>query len=445
MKEEKKNTYKILLDNSITSDHCLTLIKLPSYEEIRRYNSEKFSKILADKIVFISATTSRVDAKFNPHIAKELIENNCNNWRVDRWQYLAQKTLCYDVDKRAEYKVDFDTGTVTRTLSKNERKCKHCGKIVDKNDIIGAFCENCLTREGGLAYRYGYHNFRGNYTIHEKKINQKKVAVFGAEIERDYLAGEYDGNFNENLHRALIESTKLLYGDKLKQAKPRRKAVFMTDGSLTNYGIEWITFPQSYQAYKNEEETLSTVLEVMKKYNFANSKNAGNHIHINRKFFGDKDNNNEKSKYAAAKMALLLNEYWNEFVTIAKRKDTYFATKPTQTKKDKIFTLVEKTVKNEHNHSAAVNLQHKDTIEIRIWSGIDSTSDLFLYLDLTQALATFAKKKSLEKCQRAKLIDIFEFLTDKKEHLLEIKKRLNEKEITKYNEEIENLLKDEVK
>jgi len=120
MKEEKKNTYKVLLDNSITSDHCLTLIKLPSYEEIHRYNSEKFSKILADKIVFISASTSRVDAKFNPHIAKELIENNCNNWRVDRWQYLEQKTFSYD-EIRSYYEKNF-ANIMKKLVRKNKIK-----------------------------------------------------------------------------------------------------------------------------------------------------------------------------------------------------------------------------------------------------------------------------------------------------------------------------------
>lgn len=445
MKKESKNTYKILLDSSTVSHLDLRLVKLGNFEVLRRHNSEKFSNILADKIVFLSANNGRVDAKYNPHIAKDLIEQNCNNWRIDFWQSCRENEFRVRVDKRAEYKVDFDTGEFSRSLNANEKICKHCGAIVNKNEIIGAFCECCITEKDGLAYRYSYHSYRGSYTIHEKKVNQKKTAIFGAEIERDYVYNDWDENFNDNLNRALIESTKLIYGDKLKQTKPRRKAVFMTDSSLNMEGIEWITFPQTYKGYKNEEATINAVLETMKKYGFANSVKAGNHIHINRKFFGDKDGQNEKSKYAAAKMALLLNEYWQEFLTIAKRENTRYAEKPTQTKHDKLFTLVEKTVRNECAHSVAVNLEHKDTIEIRIWSGINNASDLFLYLDLTQALATFAKKKSLESCQKAKLIDIFKFLEDKQEHLTEIKKRLNDKNITNYDKEIDELLKSEVK
>ena len=84
----------------------------------------------------------------------------------------------------------------------------------------------------------------------------------------------------------------------------------------------------------------------------------------------------------------------------------------------------------------------KAITRFRIWSGIDNASDLLLYLDLTQALATFAKKKSLETCQKAKLEDIFVYLVDKKEHLQEIKTRLNDKNITKYNNKLDKMIEE---
>ncbi len=442
---ENKNTYSILLDSTIISKNKLKLIRLKNYNNIRVYNSDKFSKIIADKIVFINASTGRINAKFNPHLAKELLDKNCDNWRIDEWQDCNSQEYYFTIDKRAEYKVNFDTGVVSRKLSTNERVCKHCHNIVDKTEIVGAFCENCLTSNDGLAYRYGYHCYRENYTIYEKKINQTKTALFGSEIERDFLYNDWDDEFDSKLKRVLIETVKIIYKDKLKNENVKRKAVFMTDGSLNMNGIEWITFPQSYKAYKQEAETIDEVLNVMKKYEFGNSIKAGNHIHINRKFFGDTPERNYKSKYAAAKIALLLNEYWDEFIAISKRQKTDYTEKPTQTKEDEMFALVEKTLINQHAHSVAVNLEHKDTIEIRIWSGIDTASDLLFYLDITQALAMFVKKKSLESCQKAKLIDIFKYLTDKQEHLIEIKKRLNDKGITKYNNDIENLLKSEEK
>lgn len=441
--EQKNNIYKILLDSSIISNNNLKLIQLKDYDTIRRFNSEKFSKIINNKIVFVNTSSGRISSKFNPHIAEELKNNNCDNWRIDEWGYCELTRFSLPVNIRADYKVNFSNGQVIRSLSKNERYCKHCNQIVEKSEIIGAYCENCLTSPNGLAYRFGYHCYHDDYTIYEKKLNQNKTALFGAEIERDYLYNDWDENFDFKLKAALIESVKILYKNKLKNNYVKRKAVFMTDSSLNMSGIEWITFPQSYKAYKQEAHTIDGVLNIMNKYNFGNSTKAGNHIHINRKFFGDTVKKNH-SKIAATKMALLLNEFWNEFTIIAKRNKTEFAEKPKQTKDDEIFDLVEKTIKNQNSHCAAVNLEHKETIEIRIWSGIDTASDLLLYLDLTQALAIFAKKKSFKNCQKAKFVDILKFLTDKTEHLKEIKKRLNKKKISFHNKDIENLLKSEV-
>ena len=436
---KNKNMYKMILDESIISNNSLIFVKLKDYNDLRQYNSEKFSKILANKCVFVNENNCRVEARFNPHISKLLVEQRCDNYRIDGFSNCVLKYNSICIDKRREYKIDFDMGIISRSLSKNERICRCCNSIVDKSQIVGAYCEKCLTEPGSLAYRFSYHGYNEPYTIYEN-VDQSKVALFGAEIERDYL-GRYS-YFDDDLKHACVGAVKTIYGNKLNSFNVERKAVFMKDGSLTEDGIEWITFPQTYKGYKKEKDKINEVLQIMKKFNFGNSKKAGNHIHINRKFFGDTDQNKDDSRFAGAKMALLINEFWKEFIAIAKREETGYTQKPSQNKNDKIFSLVAKTICDECNHAVAVNLQHNQTIEIRIWSGIDNASDLLLYLDLTQALATFAKKKSLETCQKAKLEDIFVYLVDKKEHLQEIKTRLNDKNITKYNNKLDKMIEE---
>ena len=441
MKTKNEKTYKILLDLESKLSLDLRLVKLKNLDTLMLFNSEKFSKIIADKIVFVNGNNGRVDGKYNPHIATELMDSHCNNWRIDNLNSCIEKVFTYCVDKRTDYIVNFETGNVKRKLNRDERICRHCKAVVSKSEIVGAYCEKCLTCSDGIAYRFPYHGYRGKYEIRETKVNQSRTPLFGAEIERDYLPG-WSANFDFDLKQASVESVKILYADQLKKGKLNRKSVFMRDGSLQEDGLEWITFPQTYKAYKKASKKIDSALEIMKKYNFGNSDRAGNHIHINRTFFGDVGNNNDESRFAGAKMALLLNEFWKEFIAIARRKDTSYTVKPSQNKNDKIFSLVAKTLNNELAHGVSVNLQHKDTIEIRIWGGIDSASDLLLFLDLTQALGIFAKKKSLEVCQKAKFIDILNYLTDKKEHLTEIQKRLNEKDIKKHDEDIENLIKE---
>ena len=100
-----------------------------------------------------------------------------------------------------------------------------------------------------------------------------------------------------------------------------------------------------------------------------------------------------------------------------------------------MFGLIEKTVRYQNEHSMSINLQHSDTIECRLWGGIDDVKDLLLYLDLTYALAK-TSKKSLSFCQCAKITDILSNLQDK-EHIQICADRLRAKGKSSKAKEIE--------
>jgi hypothetical protein len=404
---------------SFTNDLCsmdYQIIKLANKEKVCENNTERFADIIADKYVLMHKDSRRIINGVNPHIEDELVEENCSNWRVDGDCYEVVKRIFSGLDSII---LDLDTGKFYDYIPKDYTKCKGCGKLVKKTQIMGDRCENCITQEGNLAYRYSYHSFRDKYKLLDKgNVDTRKTLTFGCEIERDYLNG-YSDSFNIDLKNALVGAVRALYTKKeLENSKSNRKAVFMTDGSLTNDGIEYITFPATYKWYKQNATKIQNVLDVMKQFNFGNSNKCGNHIHFNRTFFG------EEHKFASAKIALLLNSYWDEFIKIAKRATTSYCSKPSQTKEDSLFSIVEKTVSSQCEHSVAINLEHKDTIECRIWGGIDSVDDLLLYMDITQSLAKFAKKSSLGKCQCAKFEDLFKYLTDKDKHIPMIVERL---------------------
>lgn len=431
-KEEEENNMKKVdiskIKNKIIvnfgDDHYSSeykIIKVKSLEELCKHNTERFAKVIADKIVVQNKYNLRIFGDLNSHIQDVLIEVNCNNWRLDGGDdcYEAIKTLPSGLRSIV---VDLDTGNYYDYIPDGFEKCKHCGRLVKKAYIMGERCDYCITKDNGLGERYGYHDYYDGYKLLDKtKVDTSKTLTFGCEIERDYIGGD---NFSKDLHDALVGAVKEMYTKKEleKDQKSHRKAVFMCDGSLSYDGIEYITFPATYKWYKKNKNTIQRVLEVMRQFGFDNSSSCGNHIHFNRSFFKDKGEGEDK--FAGAKMALLLNEYWEEFKAIAKRDCTDYCEKPRQKKSDSIFTIVDKTNQDEHNHSVAINLQHNDTIECRIWSGIDSADELLFYLDVTQSIAKFVKKYGLEKCQRAKFGELFKFMTDKAEHLPMIKERL---------------------
>ena len=98
------------------------------------------------------------------------------------------------------------------------------------------------------------------------------------------------------------------------------------------------------------------------------------------------------------------------------------------------------TQASKYEHSTAVNLQHDNSIELRLWSAIDSAEDLLLYLDITQALAKYVRTRTIERVQKATLTDIFKLLTDKSEHIPMIVERLQAKRLTQIAASVEKLL-----
>lgn len=409
-------------------------------------NSQKFADAIANKVVIVNSSAFRVKAANNPHIADKLKNSGVDCWRIDGGTDAFTDYKRIDrVSVRRDYVVDFDNLTTSLKLMRKEVICPHCHNIRTKAQMHGVYCEQCLTEASSnsvcLARRFSYHDYSGGYPINEK-IDEANTIVFGTEIERDFVCESYDVDFYDTLNEALLKSCDLLYKFN-KTRQPVRDAVFMHDGSLTNGGVEWITFPHTYAHYKKNAATFDAVLENMRQYYFTSSNRTGNHIHINRSYFdGVSARDKDKSRFAAAKIAVILAENWDEFCAIAKRDihNCGYTEKPTQKKTDNVFTIARKTLDYECSHNTAVNLQHRDTIELRIFGGIDSAADLLFILDITNALARFAKHKSLEKAQSASVVDICRYLIDKKEHGAEIVKRLTDKGLTAQAEKVTEYL-----
>lgn len=437
MTETKKFKTEIKGWRTISNDYYIVKI-IDDRETLRNIgNTDKFIDCIIGQVVVVNSTAWRVKSENNPHIAKALKDAGVDNWRIDGGTeaFANYKNIKRTEDTR-EYLIDIDAFTCQYLLARNERVCKSCGKVVKKNEIHGKFCKYCLLN--GLAKRFSYHSYYDGYRVLDKKIDTSKTLVFGAEIERDY-----SGNlsmFEENKDDALVSVCDKLYKLNSKD-RTQRENVFMYDGSLQGGGVEWITFPASYDYYKKHKDRTQAALDIFKQFDFKDSAAAGNHIHINRDFFGT---DIDASRFAAAKIGVILAENWSEFCAIAGRdiRRTSYTTKPEHKKSDNLFTTVRKVLSDECDHCTAVNLQHGATIEIRLWSAIKDASDLLLYLDITSALAIFAKKKTLDAAQKASVVDVCKYLTDKNDHLPEIIKRLKDKNHTKQASEVEAYLKE---
>lgn len=402
------------------TDYALAHFK--DYEALRNIgNSERLCQIIAERWCVVRYDF-RVYGKYNPDIKEALDLAGCNGYRVDTDGVRAVDKLIYITTNAPRIAIDFKGGAYRPLIADDEAICSNCGAVVKKYSIVGAYCDKCLNGTNGLLYKYDYHEYCGGYSIHEK-VDTNKTPVFGCEIERDYIEYRNDNEdedeccgFEADKNAALHEVGAILY-DNFEKVQPRSH-VFMHDGSLNYGGIEWITFPKTYKWYKDHKYKLQDALDAFYSFGFRNSSSVGNHIHINKNYFG------KSAKYCAAKWSVLLSKYWSEFKVIANRDCTDYTSRPTQEATDDVFTICEKTLNAEHEHCVAINLQHANTIECRLWGGIDNADDLLLYLDIMQSMAKFVKIASLERCQKCDFVAVFKHLKDKDEHIKLIEQRL---------------------
>lgn len=394
--------------------HQLKLMKITDdVDKIIRYsNKPKIAKIIAGKWVVISLYSDRLYANLNPHIKDTLIYFNCCDWVINGYNYIAEESKPLETTRGIRFRniyFNFKTGEFKHKAIRDKNKCCMCGEPLNEHNRVGRYCRSCLISSRGLAYRFGYHDYQDGYPT-PAKVDTTKVPVFGCEIERDYRSSsnKSGGDFGEALRRAMVEIIKETQGDQLEKGTLKREQVFMSDGSLTNGGMEWITFPHTFDWYIKNQDKLDRAIKAIKHYGFTSTSYAGNHIHMNRDFFTTKRGKVD-AKFCAGKIAVLINKFWNEFCLIANRKNTRYTNKPSQECTDDLWEICEKTLRDQHEHSVAVNLQHSATIEIRLWGAIKDAGELLFYLDNMQALARFVKVSSLEKVQRAKFTDFMKY------------------------------------
>ena len=403
-------------------------------------NSPKFSRIIAGKWVVVDTYNNRVMNAHNPHILEHLENERIRNYRIDNLSYLYEQCVNYEHwTDPVTLTVDFKNGKFLPKTYSGKNICKLCGTHLTKENRVGRFCHDCLTKTNGLAYRYSYHEFGGNYT-QPQGIDTTKVPIFGCEIERDYIGEYYSSDYSEKFKKAMIGVVKATQEEQLKKGILEREQVFMSDGSLNRGGIEWITFPHTFDWYVKNKDKIDKALAVFEENELGASIKAGNHIHINRDFFkGKNDNITDESDFAGAKMAVLINKYWECFKKIAKRQDTNYTQKPQQNDTDSMFSIVKKTIRGKDSHSVAVNLQHDKTVEVRLWSAIETADDLLFFLDNMQALARYIKRRNIETIQSAKLTDFMKYYK-LKTTLTEVKKRLDSYGTKNYATEVQQVI-----
>ena len=237
-------------------------------------------------------------------------------------------------------------------------------------------------------HTYSYQPKKFQFHKEEEDTNENNLYL-GIELE---ISGLNKLNDNEEEAREILKAI---------QKDGEDFVYFKHDSSVD--GFEIVFQPHTIKAYN--QYNWKGIFSTIRKLGYTNNnKKAGFHVHISRSYFGDTAQQNE----ALAKLIFLLYKFKTEIEPLAGRKDSEYAIYNTigleTAKRNDFYGTFYWYSKNSGKYSA-INSQHKDTFEIRIFDGVTNEQRLVDILTFIESLCITVKNTSPMDITKVKLED----------------------------------------
>lgn len=166
--------------------------------------------------------------------------------------------------------------------------------------------------------------------------------------------------------------------------------------------IEFDTMPCSLEFHKNKMN-YREMFEYLDKegYKGHDCETAGLHIHANRSYLGKSRISQE---LVISKILYILEKFNDEICVIARRDNDYSEFAGERQNEDSIVELYSKY--KDKGKRAALNLQHKDTIEFRMFKSTLKYETFILTLEFVKDIIDYAKSVDIEEIELAKWSDL---------------------------------------
>lgn len=177
--------------------------------------------------------------------------------------------------------------------------------------------------------------------------------------------------------------------------------------------IEFDTMPCSLEFHKNKMN-YREMFEYLDKegYKGHDCKTAGLHIHANRSYLGKSRISQE---LVISKILYILEKFNDEICVIARRDNEYSEFVGSKKEENSLVELYGKY--KDHGKCAALNLQHKDTIEFRMFKSTLKYETFILTLEFVKDIIDYAKSVDIEEIELAKWSDLMNcFSTELREY-----------------------------
>lgn len=290
------------------------------------------------------------------------------------------------------------------------------------NSISFSSSRNAITFNNGEWNRAVINNVMSNKSktyIHQFNYIPKYIKHFmpgesedttlllGAEIEvggNNNIQFDNDKNYKNSTVKKCIQ---IMNGSD----SDAEDLIYSTHDSTVQ--IEFDTMPCSLEFHKNIMNYREMFEYLDKKgYKGHDCETAGLHIHANRSYLGKSRISQE---LVISKILYILEKFNEEICVIARRDNKYSEFAGEKQNEDSIVELYGKY--KDKGKRAALNLQHKDTIEFRMFKSTLKYETFILTLEFVKDIIDYAKSVDIEEIELAKWSDLMNcFSTELREY-----------------------------
>ena len=223
--------------------------------------------------------------------------------------------------------------------------------------------------------------------------SEDTTLLLGAEIE---VGGNNNVTSDNDKNSTVKKCIQIMNGSD----SDEENLIYSTHDSTVQ--IEFDTMPCSLEFHKNKMN-YREMFEYLDKegYKGHDCETAGLHIHANRSYLGKSRISQE---LVISKILYILEKFNDEICVIARRDNDYSEFAGEKQNEDSIVELYGKY--KDKGKRAALNLQHKDTIEFRMFKSTLKYETFILTLEFVKDIIDYAKSVDIEEIELAKWSDL---------------------------------------
>lgn len=223
--------------------------------------------------------------------------------------------------------------------------------------------------------------------------SEDTTLLLGAEIE---VGGNNNISSDNDKNSTVKKCIQIMNGSD----SDEENLIYSTHDSTVQ--IEFDTMPCSLEFHKNKMN-YREMFEYLDKegYKGHDCETAGLHIHANRSYLGKSRISQE---LVISKILYILEKFNDEICVIARRDNDYSEFAGEKQNEDSIVELYGKY--KDKGKRAALNLQHKNTIEFRMFKSTLKYETFILTLEFVKDIIDYAKSVDIEEIELAKWSDL---------------------------------------